>query len=110
MISVIVPVYNTEQYLEQCIDSILDSAFEDFELILIDDGSDDGSTEICRRYCEKDRRIKVIVQEHAGVSAARNRGIEKCSGEWVVFVDSDDSILNDFFTWVSQENTNTVIC
>ena len=103
MISVIVPVYNTEQYLEQCIDSILDSAFEDFELILIDDGSDDGSTEICRRYCEKDRRIKVIVQEHAGVSAARNRGIEKCSGEWVVFVDSDDSILNDFFTWVSQE-------
>lgn len=103
MISVIVPVYNTEQYLGRCIESILDSVYQDFELILVNDGSEDRGPEICRRYCEKDRRIKVTDQEHAGVSAARNRGIEECCGEWVVFVDSDDFISKDFFTRISQE-------
>lgn len=103
MISVVVPVYNTEHYLGRCIDSILDSLCQDFELILINDGSEDRSPEICRRYCEKDRRIKMIDQEHSGVSAARNRGIEECRGEWVVFVDSDDSISKDFFDRISQE-------
>lgn len=103
MISVIVPIYNTEKYLRQCIDSILDSAYVDFELILVNDGSEDRSLEICRRYYEKDCRIKVIDQEHTGVSAARNRGIEECRGEWVVFVDSDDSVSKDFFTRIGQE-------
>lgn len=103
MISVIVPVYNTEQYLGRCMDSILDSAYQDFEVILVNDGSEDKSPEICWKYYEKDSRIKVINQEHTGVSVARNRGIEECCGEWVVFVDSDDFISKDFFTRISQE-------
>lgn len=103
MISVIIPVYNTEKYLARCIESVLNSACQDFELILVDDGSGDRSSEICSRYCERDGRIRLLRQEHRGVSAARNRGIEESNGEWVVFVDSDDFISNDFFSSISQE-------
>lgn len=103
MISVIVPVYNSEQYLEQCIESVLNSRYQDFELILVNDGSKDGSSEICWRYSEKDCRIKWINQEHTGVSAARNRGIEECCGEWVVFVDSDDFISKYFLERTTEE-------
>ncbi len=103
MISVIIPIYNTEQYLEQCIESVLDSIYQDFELILVNDGSEDGSSEICRRYSEKDCRIKWIDQKHTGGSAARNRGIEECRGEWVVFVDSDDFISKDFLERIAEE-------
>lgn len=103
MISVIIPVYNTEKYLSRCIESILSSACQNFELILVNDGSDDGSSEICCRYCKKDGRIRLLNQEHIGVSAARNRGIEESNGEWVVFVDSDDFISDDFFARINQE-------
>ena len=92
MISVIIPVYNTEKYLGRCIDSILNCTVNDFEVILINDGSTDRSGEICRRYCGKDSRVKLYDQENAGVSAARNKGIEVSRGEWIIFVDSDDTI------------------
>ena len=76
MISVIIPVYNMEQYLGRCVDSVLGSAFRDFEAILVDDGSTDGCGEICKSYAQKDGRVKYIHQENQGVSAARNRGLE----------------------------------
>lgn len=92
-VSIIVPVYNVEPYLQECIDSILGQTYTDFELILVDDGSKDRCPEICDAAAEKDRRIKVIHQTNQGLSAARNAGIEAAAGEWLAFVDSDD-ILN----------------
>ena len=92
-VSVIVPVYNTEQYLPRCIDSILNQSFTDFELLLIDDGSTDGSGKICDEYAKKDSRIRVFHKENGGVSSARNVGLDKANGEWICFVDSDDELL-----------------
>lgn len=91
-ISVIVPVYNAEKYLKQCIDSILSQDFTDFELLLIDDGSKDSSGSICDKYEQKDKRIKVFHKKNGGVSSARNLGIDKAQGEYITFIDSDDYI------------------
>lgn len=91
-ISVIVPVYNAGQYLEQCIQSILDQTFTDFELILVDDGSTDGSGEICDIYKNKNPKVKVIHKDNEGVSIARNIGIDNADGTYIVFVDSDDYV------------------
>ena len=95
LISVIVPVYNTEQYLRRCIDSVLAQTYQDFELLLIDDGSKDSSGAICDEYAVKDTRVKVFHKENGGVSSARRMGVAHSSGEYVYFVDSDDSILPD---------------
>jgi len=94
-ISIIVPVYNTEQYLPRCIDSIISQSFTDFELLLIDDGSSDESGTVCDTYSAKDNRIRVFHQENGGVSSARNLGLDNADGEWVYFVDSDDELLPD---------------
>lgn len=96
-ITIVVPIYNTEQYLPCCIDSILSQSFTDFELLLIDDGSTDGSSQICDSYAEKDNRIRVFHKENGGVSSARNLGLDNAKGEWVTFVDSDDWIEDDYF-------------
>ncbi len=96
IISAIVPIYNSEKYLEACIDSILAQTFTDFELILIDDGSTDSSGIICDRYAQKDNRVVVIHKENAGVSAARNDGINLAKGEYITFVDSDDTLEENF--------------
>ncbi|MCI8722793.1 MAG: glycosyltransferase family 2 protein [Ruminococcus sp.] len=103
MISIIIPVYNTEQYLRRCINSILDSSCGDFEIILVNDGSTDNSPAICEEYSCQDSRIKVIHQENRGVSSARNHGLDHCQGEWVVFVDSDDFISRDFLNLIARE-------
>lgn len=99
-ISVIVPVYKVENYLCKCVDSLLAQTFQDFELLLIDDGSPDRSGEICDEYAKKDNRIRVFHIPNSGVSAARNLGIEKSAAEWICFVDSDDYVgrmfLEDF--------------
>lgn len=95
--SVIVPVYNVEKYLRECIDSVLAQTFEDFELILVDDGSTDSSGCICDEYAEKDSRIKVIHKENEGQSTARNKGIENASGFFAVFLDSDDFFCDSRF-------------
>ena len=92
-ISVIVPVYKVEKYVGECINSILAQSFKDFELILVDDGSPDKSGEICDSYAKKDNRIKVFHKKNGGVSSARNFGIDKAVGEWLCFIDSDDTIL-----------------
>lgn len=96
-ISVIVPVYNAEKYLQRCIDSILNQTFPNFELLLIDDGSKDQSGEICDEYAKKDSRVKVFHKENGGVSSARNVGIDNAVGEYICFCDSDDWVEK---TWL----------
>ncbi len=96
LISVIVPVYNAENTLKYCINSILNQTFGDFELLLVDDGSKDKSAEICDAFAEKDNRITVIHKENGGVSSARNEGIKKASGKYICFVDSDDSVVPEY--------------
>lgn len=89
-ISVVIPVYNVEPYLEQCLDSVINQTYTALEIILVDDGSTDNSGWICDEYAQKDNRIRVIHQTNAGVSVARNTGIAVASGEYISFVDSDD--------------------
>ncbi|MEH7309214.1 glycosyltransferase, partial [Neobacillus drentensis] len=91
-ISIIVPIYNVEQFLPNCIDSILIQSFTDFELILVNDGSTDRSGEICDLYARMDNRIKVIHKPNGGVSSARNKGIDISKGNYIAFVDPDDTI------------------
>lgn len=96
LISVIVPVYNTEQYLERCIDSILRQSYRNFELILIDDGSTDGSRALCEQAQSADSRIVLLTQENSGASAARNAGLRAAKGQYIVFVDSDDFVASSY--------------
>ena len=90
MISVIVPIYKVEDYLDRCIESIVKQKYRNLEIILVDDGSPDQCGAICERWAAKDRRIKVIHKKNAGLAAARNTGIEESSGEYLCFIDSDD--------------------
>ena len=92
MISIIVPVYNVEQFLPRCVESVTAQSYPDWELILVNDGSPDGSPEICDSYADKDSRIKVIHKSNGGVSEARNVGIQAATGEWICFIDSDDYV------------------
>lgn len=114
MISVIVPVYNVEKYLSQCLDSILGQTYEALELILVDDGSPDRSGAICDEYAGKDSRIRVIHQENRGQSAARNRGVAEARGEWICFVDSDDFIhpqmLELLYQAAQEEDCDISLC
>lgn len=95
-VSIIVPIYKAEKYLNRCIDSILAQTFTDWELLLIDDGSPDRSGEICDEYAQKDSRIRVFHKKNGGVSSARNLGLDNVQGEYVTFVDSDD--------WIDMDN------
>lgn len=92
LISIIVPVFNVEKYLKRCVDSIISQTYNNFELLLIDDGSTDNSGKICDDCASKDERIKVIHKKNGGVSSARNLGLDNASGEWITFVDSDDRL------------------
>ena len=94
-VSVIVPVYNVEPYLAQCINSILSQSFEDFEVLLVDDGSKDKSGEICDEYAARDSRIRVFHKENGGLSSARNFGLNRANGKYVMFIDSDDYFLEN---------------
>ena len=95
-ISVIVPVFNTAKYLDECITSILTQTYSDFELLLVDDGSTDGSGQICDNYAIIDDRIRVFHQLNQGVSSARNTALDHAAGEYVIFLDSDDYwLIND---------------
>lgn len=97
-VSVIVPIYNVEKYLCDCLDSILAQKHKNIQVILIDDGSTDSSSYICDRYVEIDSRIKVIHQKNNGVSRARNLGIRYMTGDYVVFIDSDDYLSNNYIS------------
>ena len=94
-ISIIIPVYNTEEYLPFCLDSILSQSFKDFEVLLVDDGSKDGSGALCDAYATKDSRVRVLHKENGGVSSARNLALEQAQGDWICFVDSDDRLVQD---------------
>ena len=102
-ISVIVPVYNVEKYLSECIESILRQTYANYELLLINDGSTDNSLEICRYFEKKDKRVKVISKENGGLSDARNVGLDYASCEYVIFIDSDDYIADELFEVLYNE-------
>jgi Glycosyltransferases involved in cell wall biogenesis len=112
LISVIVPIYNCENYINQCVDSILAQTCTNFELLLIDDGSSDNSGIICDEYAKKDARVKVFHKENGGVSSARNLGLHEAKGEWIAFVDADDWIkdtyLSDFR--IGEKDVDIHIC
>ena len=113
MISVVVPVYNVETYLVECLDSIQNQTYTDFEVILVNDGSTDGSQAICERYCQADKRFRLMNQTNQGLSAARNKGVEISTGEYIVFVDSDDSIKTNYLEKLMQymaEDVDIVEC
>ncbi len=97
-ISVIVPVYNVKSLLPRCIDSLLDQTYVDFELLLIDDGSTDGSGDVCDEYKKEDHRIKVFHKQNEGVSKARNKGLDEATGKWITFVDSDDYVTSSYLS------------
>lgn len=96
MVSVIIPIYDSVQYLNACIESILQQTYKDIEIVLIDDGSNDGSADICDDYADKSARIRVFHQANQGASIARKKGIDVATGEWVTFVDSDDVVEDDY--------------
>ncbi len=108
MISAIVPVYNTEKLVGRCIDSIIAQTYPNWELILVDDGSTDKSFSVLKEYETKDCRIKVIHQENAGPGLARNKGIQNASGDYIVFVDSDDVIKTNYFEKLSHETADVI--
>ena len=92
LVSVIIPVYNVRDYLERCLKSVLSQTYENLEVIVVDNGSTDGSGEICDSFASEDSRVKVIHLENPDVSWARNAGLDSASGDWIMFVDSDDFI------------------
>ena len=97
LLSIIVPVYDVENYLQKCIDSILAQTFTDFELILVEDGSPDNCPALCDAAAAKDARVRVIHQKNGGLSAARNAGLDAARGAWIGFVDSDDYIAPEMY-------------
>lgn len=114
LFSIIVPIYNVEQYLNQCIDSILIQSFSNFELILVNDGSTDNSIAICSKYKETDERVVLIDKKNEGLSASRNKGLLEASGEYIVFVDSDDfwvgqNALQDIADLINKTNVDIII-
>lgn len=113
-ISVIIPIYKTEKYLECCVDSVKNQTYTNLEIILVDDGSPDKCGEICDRYQREDKRIKVIHQKNAGISAARNAGIKEASGEYIFLVDSDDYIalntLEILYKAIKEEEADLTLC
>ena len=113
-ISVLVPVYNVRKYLEQCIDSIVSQTFQNFELILVDDGSTDGSGDICDHYASSDSRIQAIHKSNEGLASARKEAIKVAKGKYLAFIDSDDWIekngLEDMYTMAVKEDADIVLC
>lgn len=112
MVSIIIPIYNSERYLNECLNSIVEQSFKDFEVICIDDGSHDRSRQICREYESKDNRFKYFYQENGGVSKARNSGIKYSKGNFICFVDSDDIVHKDFLLHLvaHSKDSDLVIC
>lgn len=109
-LTIIMPVYNVEKYVGDCIESILRQQENDWELIIINDGSTDSSSQICHEYADKDTRIIIVDQANQGVSVARNKGIEKALGEWILFIDSDDILDNNLFkySWTELNDENDI--
>ena len=114
LVSIIIPVYNVRPYLAEALDSVLNQSYDNLEIIIIDDGSTDGSGELCDKYQKKDKRVRVIHQENRGISSTRNAGLEVMTGEVVAFLDSDDAYHPDYvrtmMTAMLRENADIVEC
>ena len=111
LISIIIPVYNVEKYLERCLDSVINQTYKNLEIIVIDDGSTDNSGKICDKYAEKDNRIIVIHKENGGICSARNSGLNIAKGLYILFIDSDDYIDSDYIELLSEyADENTIVC
>lgn len=113
MISVIIPVYNTEKYIKRCLDSVTHQTYSDLEILIVDDGSTDSSSDICKEYQKKDNRIKYIRKSNSGQGASRNLALDECRGEWISFVDSDDWIdlkMYEDMLSACSDSTDIVIC
>ena len=112
LVSVVVPIYNVEKYIGQCVDSLLNQDFENFELILVDDGSPDSCGEIIDEYSRKDDRIRVLHKENGGLSDARNAGVNIATAEYIIFVDSDDYVDSDYISelWRLHDKYGTDMC
>lgn len=112
-VSIIVPVYKVEEYLPRCVDSLINQTYKNIEIILVDDGSPDNSPKICDEYASKDSRIRVIHKENAGVSEARNTGIDNAKGDYICFVDSDDYVnaymVEKLTTSANENNSDMVV-
>ena len=113
-VSVIIPVYNVRPFLEEALDSVLNQTYKNLEIIIIDDGSTDGSGEICDEYAGRDNRIQVIHQDNGGLSAARNAGLDVMTGDLVAFLDPDDAYVDSFIETLvnamAAEDVDLVIC
>ena len=113
-ISIIIPIYNTEEYLRECLNSVINQTLKEIEIILIDDGSTDNSGKICEEYASKDKRIKVIHQKNQGAAISRNKGIDLAQGKYLYFLDSDDYIESDtlekMLNKIEQEDADICIC
>ncbi len=114
MVSVIIPVYNAEKYLRRCLDSVVNQTYKDIEIIVVDDGSTDGSAVICDEYAARDNRFIVIHQKNGGVSVARQTGLEAVKGDYICFVDADDCIdskmIDELFQEADTTNSDMIIC
>lgn len=109
-VSVIVPIYNSEKFISECIESVINQTYKDFELILVDDGSRDSSGEICKKFELKDSRIRYIYKNNGGVSSARNEGLKYARGQYVAFVDSDDIVKPEMLEILLQNDTDFAMC
>ena len=110
MVSVIIPIYNTEPYLEQCIESVVNQSYRDLEIILINDGSTDGSGDICRKWEKSDSRIRYVEKCNEGQGVARNLGIGLANGEYMVFIDSDDyldlNLIQKAYDFITEQKAD----
>ena len=108
LISVIIPVYKVERYLDKCVNSVLSQTYTNLEIFLVDDGSPDNSGMMCDKYARDDSRVKVIHKKNGGLSDARNAAIDVATGDWLTFIDSDDYVAPDYvdtlYTLVSEKN------
>ena len=113
-VSVIIPVYNSEQYLIKCLETIINQTLKDIEIICVDDGSTDSSLQILQDFSNIDNRIKIIKQQHEGTGVARNKGLSVTKGKYLSFLDSDDffelNILEDLYNCAEKNNTDSVVC
>lgn len=114
LISIVIPVYKVEKYLEKCIESIINQTYKNLEIIIVDDGSPDNCPQMCDEFAKSDKRIKVIHKENGGLSDARNAGIDIATGKYITFVDSDDYITNDYveymYNLIKKHNTKIATC
>ncbi|WP_197025162.1 glycosyltransferase family 2 protein [Butyrivibrio proteoclasticus] len=113
MISIIIPIYNAENYLKRCLDSVVSQTYKDLEIILIDDGSTDKSAQICDEYCHSDKRVVVIHKKNEGVVKARNTGLTIAHGDFIGFIDSDDYIVQDMYQYMIKIYDSTgadIVC